>query len=118
MARDVEALAIALDGKMQFVVAARVRHGHVAGVRVFEHVGQALVRHAVERRFALVVESLVVHVQRQRLGGEVATALGISVKTAEGYRANGLEKLKLRTRSDVLRYALAQGWLADEGAFG
>ncbi len=48
---------------------------------------------------------------------EVATALGISVKTAEGYRANGLEKLKLRTRSDVLRYALAQGWLADEGAF-
>lgn len=49
---------------------------------------------------------------------EVATALGISVKTAEGYRANGLDKLKLRTRSDVLRYALAQGWLADEGAFG
>ena len=49
---------------------------------------------------------------------EVATALGISVKTAEGYRANGLEKLKLRTRSDVLRYALSQGWLADEGAFG
>ena len=49
---------------------------------------------------------------------EVAAALGISVKTAEGYRANGLEKLKLRTRSDVLRYALAQGWLADEGAFG
>lgn len=48
---------------------------------------------------------------------EVAAALGISVKTAEGYRANGLEKLKLRTRSDVLRYALSQGWLADEGAF-
>ena len=45
---------------------------------------------------------------------EVAAALGISVKTAEGYRANGLEKLKLRTRSDLLRYALSQGWLADE----
>ena len=49
---------------------------------------------------------------------EVAAVLGLSVKTAEGYRANGLEKLKLRTRSDVLRYALSQGWLADEGAFG
>jgi DNA-binding NarL/FixJ family response regulator len=48
---------------------------------------------------------------------EVAAALAISVKTAEGYRANGLEKLKLRTRSDVLRYALSQGWLAQEGAF-
>jgi two-component system, NarL family, response regulator NreC len=48
---------------------------------------------------------------------EVAAALGISVKTAEGYRANGLEKLKLRTRSDILRYALAQGWLADEDEF-
>lgn len=46
---------------------------------------------------------------------EVAAVLGISVKTAEGYRANGLEKLKLRTRSDVLRYALSQGWLAEEG---
>ena len=45
---------------------------------------------------------------------EVAAVLGISVKTAEGYRANGLEKLKLRTRSDVLRYALSQGWLAEE----
>jgi len=48
---------------------------------------------------------------------EVAAALGISVKTAEGYRANGLEKLKLRTRSDILRYALSQGWLADEDEF-
>lgn len=49
---------------------------------------------------------------------EVAAVLGISVKTAEGYRANGLEKLKLRTRSDVLRYALSQGWLADDSTFG
>jgi len=48
---------------------------------------------------------------------EVAAALGISVKTAEGYRANGLEKLKLRTRSDILRYALSQGWLGDEDEF-
>jgi two-component system, NarL family, response regulator NreC len=48
---------------------------------------------------------------------EVASALGISVKTAEGYRANALDKLKLRTRSDILKYALSQGWLADEDEF-
>ncbi len=45
---------------------------------------------------------------------EVATYLGISIKTAEFYKASALEKLQLRTRTDILRYALAQGWLADE----
>ena len=63
-------------------------------------------------------EAVLRHIAWGKSNKEVASALGISVKTAEGYRANGLEKLKLRTRSDVLRYALAQGWLADEGAFG
>lgn len=45
---------------------------------------------------------------------EVAAQLGISVKTAEFYKASGLEKLRLRTRTDILRYALAEGWLGEE----
>lgn len=46
---------------------------------------------------------------------EVAAQLGISVKTAEFYKASGLAKLGLRSRTDILRYALAEGWLTDEG---
>jgi DNA-binding NarL/FixJ family response regulator len=42
---------------------------------------------------------------------EVAAQLGISMKTAEGYKATALEKLGLRTRTDIIRYALAEHWL-------
>ena len=45
---------------------------------------------------------------------EVAAQLGISVKTAEFYRAGALDKLGLRSRTDILRHALAQGWLDPE----
>ena len=47
---------------------------------------------------------------------EVAEQLGISVKTAEFYKAHALERLNLRTRTDILRYALAEGWLSEEEA--
>jgi DNA-binding NarL/FixJ family response regulator len=45
---------------------------------------------------------------------EVATQLGISVKTVEFYKAGALEKLQLRTRTDILRHALAEKWLSEE----
>lgn len=45
---------------------------------------------------------------------EVGAQLGISVKTAEFYKASALDKLKLRTRTDILRHALTEGWLTDE----
>jgi len=45
---------------------------------------------------------------------EVAAHLKLSIKTVEFYKAAALEKLQLRTRSDILRHALAQQWLSDE----
>jgi DNA-binding NarL/FixJ family response regulator len=42
---------------------------------------------------------------------EVAAALCISMKTAESYKASALEKLGLRTRTDIMRFALAERWL-------
>lgn len=47
---------------------------------------------------------------------EVAAQLGISVKTSEFYKAAALEKLRLRSRTDILRHALAQHWLDDGNA--
>jgi DNA-binding NarL/FixJ family response regulator len=42
---------------------------------------------------------------------EVAAQLNISVKTAEFYKASALDKLRLRSRTDILRHALAEHWL-------
>jgi DNA-binding NarL/FixJ family response regulator len=39
--------------------------------------------------------------------------LELSVKTVETYRARAMEKLGLRSRADLVRYAVQQGWLQD-----
>ncbi|HSR31862.1 MAG TPA: response regulator transcription factor, partial [Anaerolineae bacterium] len=40
---------------------------------------------------------------------QVGEELGISVRTVEGHRANLLEKLGLRTRVELVRYARDRG---------
>lgn len=45
---------------------------------------------------------------------EIAAQLGLSVKTIESYKATALEKLQLRSRTDILRYALANNWLTED----
>ena len=44
---------------------------------------------------------------------EIAEKLAISTKTVETYRARIGEKLGLRSRTDLVRYAVQRGWLAD-----
>jgi two-component system, NarL family, response regulator NreC len=44
---------------------------------------------------------------------EVAKTLYISVRTAETHRAHIMRKLRLTTRAELVRYALAQGLLDD-----
>ena len=44
---------------------------------------------------------------------EIATELGISVKTVEVHKANAMRKLGLKGRIDVVRYAVLNGWLKD-----
>ena len=42
---------------------------------------------------------------------QIADALFLSVKTIETYRARLMEKLELRTRAELVRYALQKGLL-------
>lgn len=42
---------------------------------------------------------------------EIAAQLHVSVRSVETYKARMMQKLGLRTRSDVVRYALDRGWL-------
>lgn len=44
---------------------------------------------------------------------EIAAALDITVKTVEVHKANAMRKLGLQGRTDVVRYALLNGWLED-----
>ena len=47
---------------------------------------------------------------------EIAAQLALSVKTVETYKTRLLKKLDLRSRADIVRYALRQGWLQDTTA--
>lgn len=44
---------------------------------------------------------------------EIGTRLEISTKTVETYKARAVEKLALRSRSEIVRYAARRGWLDD-----
>jgi two-component system response regulator NreC len=44
---------------------------------------------------------------------EIAGQLGVSVKTIELHKANGMQKLGLQGRIELLRYAIQKGWLQD-----
>jgi len=37
----------------------------------------------------------------------------LSVKTVEVHKANGMRKTGMKSRVDIVRYALLQGWLQD-----
>lgn len=42
---------------------------------------------------------------------EIAALLGITVKTVETHKTNAMQKLEIGTRAELVRFALAQGWL-------
>ncbi len=46
---------------------------------------------------------------------EIARMLYISVRTAETHRAHVMQKLRLQTRADLVRYAIEQGLLEEPG---
>ncbi len=46
---------------------------------------------------------------------EIAAMLFISVRTAETHRAHIMQKLRLSTRAELVRYALDQGLLESSG---
>jgi DNA-binding NarL/FixJ family response regulator len=44
---------------------------------------------------------------------EVAARLNLSVKTVEVHKASGMRKMGMKSRVDIVSYALLQGWLQD-----
>lgn len=52
-------------------------------------------------------------IARGYINKEVAARLNLSVKTVEAHRSHGMEKLGMKSRVDIVRYAMLQGWLQD-----
>jgi len=52
-------------------------------------------------------------IARGHTSKEMAQTLGLSPRTLETYKARAMSKLNLRTRADLIRYALRCGWLKD-----
>ena len=44
---------------------------------------------------------------------EIAARMEISVKTVEAHKANAMARLGMRSRIDIVRFALLQGWLQE-----
>jgi two-component system response regulator NreC len=48
------------------------------------------------------------------LSKEIAAQLQISIKTVDAHKINAMNKLGMKGRIDIVRYALLQGWLQDD----
>lgn len=44
---------------------------------------------------------------------EIGERMNISVKTVEAHKANAMKKTDMRSRIDIVRYAILQGWMED-----
>jgi len=44
---------------------------------------------------------------------EIAARLSLSIKTVEAHKTNAMQKSGMKSRIDIVRYALLQGWLQD-----
>jgi DNA-binding NarL/FixJ family response regulator len=58
-------------------------------------------------------QEVLVRIARGFSNKEIAAALELSVKTVETYKARMAEKLGLRSRVDIVRYASQKGWLRE-----
>ena len=68
-------------------------------------------------RSSVVLSEREVEVARLTAAGhankEIAARLEVSIKTVETYRARAMEKLGLKSRAELVRYAFQKGWLQD-----
>ena len=66
-----------------------------------------------KKALSLREEEVLRLIARGYLSKEVAARLQISIKTAEAHKANAMQKMAMKSRIDIVRYALLEGWLED-----
>ena len=79
----------------------------LAGAVVPAFMGRAAVDAELSEREEAVVRLIAMgHTNK-----EIATRLDVSVKSVETYKARSLEKLRVESRAELVRYAIDRGWL-------
>ncbi len=68
-------------------------------------------RSAVESTLSQREEEVLRSVAWGFLSKEIAARLEISVKTVEAHKANAMQKMDMKSRTDIVRYALLRGWM-------
>lgn len=53
------------------------------------------------------------HIALGYSNAEIAEKMSISVKTVEAHKSNSLKKLEMKSRKDIIRYAILQGWMQE-----
>jgi DNA-binding NarL/FixJ family response regulator len=84
------------DKAMGEITGRATRRGSPGGVRISERESEVL------RLIALGYSNK-----------EIAARFDLSIKTVEVHKANVMKKLEMRSRVDIIRYAILQGWLQD-----
>ena len=74
---------------------------------------QGTAEHAPQDALSDRERQVLIGIARGFSNKELAAEFGLSVKTVETYKARVAEKLGLRTRADIVRYAARHGWLSD-----
>ena len=84
---------------------------NIAGQVVNNLVGASAPSTATERDLAGRETEVAQLLVRGYINREIAEQLDISIKTVETYKARIMEKLNLRSRADLVQYAIRRGWL-------
>jgi DNA-binding NarL/FixJ family response regulator len=66
---------------------------------------------AAERELSSREEEVLRHTALGYSNKEIATQLKISVRTVEVHKAKAMQKLDMKSRIDIVRYAILKGWL-------
>jgi DNA-binding NarL/FixJ family response regulator len=108
----VQAIRMAAEGQVYYdpILASKALAGRMAGSTASPEANQAQLSGQEKAVLSLVAWG---HSNK-----EVAEKLNVSVKTVETYRVRIAEKLGLRSRSQLVKYALRQGWLNDSDSKG
>ena len=84
---------------------------NVAGQVVGDLIGAAVTGQTVERELTGREAEVARLLTRGHINREIAEQLDVSIKTVETYKSRIMEKLDLRSRADLVRYAIRLGWL-------
>jgi DNA-binding NarL/FixJ family response regulator len=101
------AIRLIIDGKIYLdpQMADRIVDGYVRS--------QFLRGEVRQRELTAREEEVLRLIARGYSNKEISTQLKIAVKTVESHKANLMQKLELRSRTEIVRYAVRQGWLQE-----